>query len=53
MSMISELENPISSALEKIKSNLNWNYVGMVAGILTVLVTIRNINNYYAQLKRE
>ncbi len=31
---------------------VNWNYVGLFAGILSVAVTLYNINGYLNEIKR-
>lgn len=41
--------NPI---IRLTRQYVNWNYVGLVAGVLTVMVTIYNINNYYENIKK-
>lgn len=32
---------------------LNWNYVGLIAGVLSVAVTLWNISNYYNAIKKQ
>ena len=32
---------------------INWNYLGLAAGILSVIVTFYNINRYYDEIKKQ
>lgn len=32
---------------------INWNYIGLAAGILSVIVTIYNINHYVAEIRKK
>jgi hypothetical protein len=32
---------------------VNFNYLGLAAGILSIAVTLYNLNNYWEQIKRE
>lgn len=37
--------------IEEISSMINWNYVGLAAALLSIIVTARNINNYLEEIK--
>jgi hypothetical protein len=43
---------PIKRKLEEMTSWLNFNYIGLAAGILSVVVTIYNINKYWDEIKK-
>jgi predicted negative regulator of RcsB-dependent stress response len=32
---------------------VNWNYLGLAAGVLSVIVTAYNIHQYWQQIQRE
>lgn len=36
----------------ELTSWVNWNYLGLAAGLLSVIVTFYNINNYWEEIKR-
>lgn len=38
--------------LEEMYSWVNWNYLGLAAGLLSVVVTFYNINNYWKEIKK-
>jgi hypothetical protein len=33
-------------------NRVNWNYIGLVAGVLSVVVTIYNINRYWEEIHK-
>ncbi len=35
------------------KQYINWNYIGLAAGILTVLVSLYNVNTYLKKLRKQ
>mgnify|MGYP001558327104 CR=1 FL=1 len=48
------MSNIVKSAKEKIdeiSSMVNWNYVGLAAALLSIVVTVRNINSYLEEIK--
>lgn len=38
---------------EKLDEWVNWNYIGLIAGVLSVAVTLWNISNYYDEIKKQ
>lgn len=38
--------------LDEMYSWVNWNYMGLAAGILSVVVTLYNINKYWEEIKQ-
>ena len=38
--------------IQELSSNINWNYVGLAAALLSIAVTVRNINIYLEQIKK-
>lgn len=38
--------------LDELTSWANWNYIGLAAGVLSVIVTFYNINNYWNQIRK-
>lgn len=42
----------IRKQAEEINSWLNWNYIGLAAGILSVIVTFYNMNKYLEEIKK-
>jgi len=43
---------PIKQKIEELTSWVNWNYLGLAAGVLSVIVTAYNINQYWEQIKK-
>lgn len=43
---------PTKKAVQDLYSWVNWNYIGLAAGILSVVVTFYNINQYWEQIKK-
>jgi hypothetical protein len=43
---------PIKQKIEELTGWMNWNYIGLAAGILSVVVTFYNINQYWEQIKK-
>lgn len=37
---------------QKMDETLNWNYIGLAAGLLSVVVTFYNISNYWNEIKK-
>ena len=42
----------VKQKLDQIYSEVNWNYIGLAAGILSVVVTLYNINKYWEEIKK-
>jgi len=38
--------------LDELTSWMNWNYVGLAAGVLSVIVTLYNINRYWEEIRK-
>ena len=51
--MVSEPSNALSSIRERIIEHLNWNYIGIAAGVMSVIVAIYNIAEYTKKLKED
>lgn len=43
----------MASLKSQLDEYVNWNYIGLVAGILSVAVTLYNISGYWAQLETQ
>jgi hypothetical protein len=43
---------PIKQKLDELTSWMNWNYIGLAAGVLSVVVTFYNINKYWGEIKK-
>jgi hypothetical protein len=43
---------PIKQKLDELTSWMNWNYIGLAAGVLSVIVTVYNINKYWEEIKK-
>lgn len=43
----------MNTKLQELTSWVNWNYLGLAAGVLSVLVTIYNINKYVDEIKKQ
>ena len=41
----------IKQQIDELTGWVNWNYLGLAAGILSVIVTMYNINEYWKQIK--
>lgn len=42
----------IKQKVEDLTSWVNFNYIGLAAGILSIIVTAYNINKYWDEIKR-
>jgi hypothetical protein len=42
----------IKQKITELTSQVNWNYIGLVASVLSIVVTIYNINNYYEEIQK-
>jgi len=38
--------------LDELTSWMNWNYVGLAAGVLSVIVTVYNISKYWEEIRK-
>lgn len=43
----------IKQKVSDLEGWVNWNYLGLAAGILSVIVTFYNINQYYEQIRKQ
>lgn len=43
---------PVKKKIDEMYSWVNWNYIGLAAGVLSVIVTIYNINKYWEEIKK-
>lgn len=43
---------PIQKKVNELTEWVNWNYLGLAAGILSVIVTIYNINKYWDEIQK-
>lgn len=43
----------IRQKIEELTSWVNWNYMGLIAGIFSVVITLNNINVYWKQIEEE
>lgn len=43
---------PIKQRLSEMYSFMNWNYIGLAAGILSMAVTLYNINRYWEEIRK-
>lgn len=46
-------EMPIKQKIDELTGWVNWNYMGLAAGILSVVVTLNNIWRYTEQIRKE
>lgn len=44
---------PLKQRVDQLTSLVNWNYIGLVAGVLSIIVTAYNISRYYEEIKNE
>lgn len=42
----------MSRQLKELTEWVNWNYLGLAAGVLSVIVTMYNINRYWEQIQK-
>jgi hypothetical protein len=42
----------VKRKVEKLTEWVNFNYIGLAAGILSVIVTVYNINKYWADIRK-
>lgn len=42
----------IKKQVEELSSWVNFNYLGLAAGILSVIVTVYNINKYWDEIQK-
>lgn len=42
----------VNKQINELTGWLNWNYIGLVAGILSIVVTAYNISRYYEEIKK-
>lgn len=38
--------------LDELTSWVNWNYIGLAAGVLSIVVTMYNINKYWEEIRK-
>lgn len=43
----------IRQKISELEGFVNWNYLGLAAGILSVIVTLYNVNRYYEEIKKQ
>ena len=43
---------PLKRKLDELTSWMNWNYIGLAAGVLSVVVTIYNISRYWDEIRK-
>jgi hypothetical protein len=43
---------PIKKQIEELTGWMNWNYIGLAAGVLSVIVTVYNINKYWSEIRK-
>ena len=43
----------IKQKVNDLEGWVNWNYLGLAAGILSVVVTFYNINKYYEEIRKQ
>jgi len=42
----------VKQKVEELTGWVNWNYLGLAAGLLSVIVTFYNINKYWEEIKK-
>lgn len=42
----------LTKKLENLYSWVNFNYIGLAAGVLSVIVTVYNINKYWDEIRK-
>jgi hypothetical protein len=42
----------VKQKLDEMYGWVNWNYIGLAAGVLSVVVTLYNINKYWEEIKK-
>jgi hypothetical protein len=42
----------IKQKVEELTDWVNWNYLGLAAGVLSVIVTVYNINRYWDEIRK-
>lgn len=47
------IRKTITLKAKEIESYVNWNYIGLTAGLLSVIVAVYNMNSYYKKLKEK
>jgi hypothetical protein len=43
---------PIRQKINELTSWMNFNYIGLAAGVLSVVVTVYNINKYWDEIRK-
>jgi hypothetical protein len=43
---------PIKRKIDELTGWMNWNYIGLAAGVLSVIVTVYNINKYWVEINK-
>ena len=43
---------PLKQKIDELTGWMNWNYIGLVAGVLSVIVTAYNISKYYEEIRK-
>jgi hypothetical protein len=43
---------PIRRKIDELTSWMNWNYIGLAAGVLSVVVTVYNISKYWEEISK-
>jgi len=43
---------PLKQKINELTGWMNWNYIGLAAGVLSVIVTLYNINKYYEEIRK-
>ena len=42
----------LNQKVSTLTDRVNWNYIGLVAGVLSVIVTVYNINKYWEEISK-
>ena len=43
---------PLKQKVDELTSWMNFNYIGLAAGILSIVVTVYNINRYWDEIRK-
>jgi hypothetical protein len=43
---------PIKRKIDELTSWMNWNYIGLAAGVLSVVITVYNISKYWDEIRK-
>jgi hypothetical protein len=42
----------IKQKIEEMTSIVNWNYIGIAAGVLSIVVAMYNVSRYYEEIRK-